>query len=60
MHSLIHQFKHYVFGGQKDHLIETVLLSTYNICLSSEINRHVVASKIFIHEIFKRNIGKLH
>ena len=34
----IKQFKH-VLGAQKNHLIETVLLSTHNICFGLEIRK---------------------
>ena len=29
----------YVMGAQKDHLIETVLLSTHSICFGGEIRK---------------------
>ena len=35
---LIHQLKH-VLGAQKNHLIETVLLSTHNTCFGWEIRK---------------------
>ena len=33
----------YVFGAQKNRLIETVLLSTHNICFGSEIRKIIFA-----------------
>ena len=35
---LTHQFKH-CFGAQKNHIIETVLFSTHNICFGIEIKK---------------------
>ena len=32
----------YVFGAQKNHLIETVLLSTNNICFGREIRKLII------------------